>query len=291
MKEVFEVASGSITGRDHRLAGRNNQDACYWLSTERATVAVVCDGCSSGKHSEVGAKIGARLIVEAILRHFKKLPQDSIPLLENGSCLFWERVRQDVSAQIRILAIAMGNSFSQTVNDYFLFTVLGALVTPTLTFIFSIGDGLYWINEEMNSIGPFESNEPPYLAYDLIETTFNQSKPELLKFQIHEHLLTSEIKSLVIGTDGIFDLNSAAERKMPGKEEKVCPINQFWQEDGYFENSDKIRRKLTLVNRDVKSVDWDEKSVLPENGLLRDDTTLVVIRRRKVKRDPESNSG
>jgi len=52
----FEYASGSIIGRNHVLAGKNNQDAYHISVNERFIAVVVCDGCGSGKHSEVGAK-------------------------------------------------------------------------------------------------------------------------------------------------------------------------------------------------------------------------------------------
>ena len=92
---------------------------------------------------------------------------------------------------------------------------------------------------------------------------------------------TKEISSLLIGSDGLENLILAAENNIPGKNEKVGPINQFWEDDRYFKNPDMIRRRLTLVNRTITKTDWDNRKILKEHGLLPDDTTLIVIRRKK----------
>ncbi len=58
MELPFQIAAGSVTGQRHLAARRNNQDAFAWWSGRDGLVAVVCDGCSGGAHSEVGAKLG-----------------------------------------------------------------------------------------------------------------------------------------------------------------------------------------------------------------------------------------
>ena len=35
MKSIFEIAGGSISGRSHRLTGKNNQDALMLFSRKR----------------------------------------------------------------------------------------------------------------------------------------------------------------------------------------------------------------------------------------------------------------
>ena len=66
--DLFEIAGGSVAGRSHVLAGKGNQDAYHWSVEERSLVAVVCDGCGSGAESEVGAALGARLLVAEAAR-------------------------------------------------------------------------------------------------------------------------------------------------------------------------------------------------------------------------------
>src|SRR5262245_10029420 len=69
---LFEVPwvirGGSVMGEGHRRALRNNQDGLA-LSTEGAWhEASVTDGCSSGRASEVGARLGAPWPAAAVLR-------------------------------------------------------------------------------------------------------------------------------------------------------------------------------------------------------------------------------
>lgn len=277
----FEIAGGTIVGRDHILSNKNNHDSYYWTLDENTTIAIVCDGCGSGKHSEVGAKLGVRLLGEAMrknldyFRCFSENNQDTTP--------FWERVRKDTLANIRVLTNSLGESFSQTVNDYFLFTVVGVLITERKTTFFSIGDGVMVLNGEVIEIGPFPGNAPPYIGYDLVESSLSDTAPELLKFTIHETLETENVESILIGTDGVTDLANITSENYPGKDKIIGPLSQFWEEDRYFKNPDMIRRTLSLINKDsVKYIRNSEDSIVnirKENGLLHDDTTLVSIRR------------
>ena len=120
---AFEVAGGSVAGHAHVVARRNNQDAFCWASDGDGLVAVVCDGCGSGPHSEVGAQVGSRLLVQAATR-----------LLRSGLDVseLLEQVRQDVLANLRLLAHGMSVDaarFPRTVADHFLFTIVGVLIT------------------------------------------------------------------------------------------------------------------------------------------------------------------
>lgn len=270
----FEIVGGTITGREHTRVGKNNQDAYYWCATESMIVAVVSDGCSTGTRSEVGANLGARLTVGMLIQRLTNISElNQAQFLRSD--FFWEKIRQDVLAQLRVLANALGISLSQTVNDFFLFTIMGVIVTHFTTFLFSIGDGIYYVNGELTRLGPFPNNEPPYLCYALTGSNLTDSHPELLKFWLHQ-VATADVSTILIGTDGVGDLVSIAERNMPGKSELVGPLSQFWEQDGYFKNQDKIRRKLSLINTD--SIKMRNGALVREVGLLPDDTTMVVIR-------------
>lgn len=283
----FQVAAGTIIGRNHSepLAAKPNQDAFLHPATEDAIIAIVCDGCSSGTHSEVGAKIGARLIVQAISSYLPRLSGEQPSLNELEAAL--ERVREDVLAQIRVLANTMGGSFTKTVGDYFLFTVIGAIVTPLWTGTFSNGDGVYFVNGEMNTLGPFPGNEPPYFSYAMVQSKFTSQQ---LMFQVNRLFSTAQLDSLLVGSDGVADLAAVAERNLPGRKEVVGPISQFWEQDRYFENPDNIRRKLALANQLSVRLDRENQRVVREVGLLPDDTTLVVIRQRPMREEVDDAS-
>jgi hypothetical protein len=260
----FQIAGGSVTGQVHVAAGRNNQDAFSWEASEDGLVAVVCDGCGAGPHSEVGAKIGARLVAQAGARLLasNRNPEDLL-----------EQVRRDVLDRLRHLATGMSAdpsqpgaaaAFARTVLDHFLFTVVGALVTPRWATTFSLGDGLVVLNGERRQLGPFPDNEPPYLAYALLTRTGGE-RP----FEVHRPVPVDEARSVLLATDGAVDLEALADRPVHGREETVGPLGQFWAEDRFFANRDMVRRRLAVVSRG------------PRGGLLPDDTTLVVVRRRQ----------
>ena len=245
----FEIAGGSVAGSAHVAAGRNNQDAFAWAETPAGTIAVVCDGCSGAPHSDVGAGVVARLMVQSASRWLGTG-------LEVPRVL--ERVREDVLAHLRVLASAMSAevrcgrgpgamvSFQKTVADYFLCTVVGVVVDARVATTFSLGDGIIVVNGQHERLGPFADNEPPYLGYELLGVVRRE-------FEIHRVTESTKVDSIVLGTDGANDLGSAAERFL---EERV------------FRNPDMIRRRLTVIRRELRD-------------RLADDTTLVVMRRAK----------
>lgn len=272
MKDLFELACGTVTGKDHRREGRNNHDGFHFQFGDEYLVAVVTDGCGSSKHSEVGAKIGARLIVKAAASSITRFGTDDS---------YWERVRQDILAQLRVLALQMGDSLSEVVTDFLLFATVGAVITRRIATFFSIGDGFIFVNGSMMELGPFPGNEPPYLGYDLTGSSLADAAPELLKFKLNLTLPTSEVSSFLIGTDGLSHLIHAAEECIPGKSESVGLISQFWEDARYYSNPDNVRRRLTLINREAITPDWDARILGRQGGHLPDDTTLIVGKRKE----------
>ncbi len=253
---AFEIAGGSIPGQAHVAAGRNNQDAYAWEASPHAIVAVVCDGCGSAPHSEVGAAIGARLVVRSALRHLPR-SLDPADLLE--------RVRLDVLRRLRLLALVMSRdatTFARTVLEHFLFTIVGAVVTNRLATTFSLGDGLVVRDGERWQLGPFPGNEPPYLAYALLARSGEH------RFEVHRPVPVAEVRSLLLATDGAIELEHLADRAVLGRNERVGPLEQFSSDDRFFRNPDMVRRRLVVVSRGA------------HGGRLPDDTTLVVLRRR-----------
>ena len=60
------MAAGSAIGREHRRLGRNNQDAWACAVGPGLLVAAVADGCSSGAHTEVGARLAVHWMAAAL---------------------------------------------------------------------------------------------------------------------------------------------------------------------------------------------------------------------------------
>lgn len=278
LKDIWEFAGGTIIGKEHVRSQKNNQDAWRVIIGDKAVIAVVSDGCSAGIHSEVGANLGSRLLAESLHRHLSVSFASNLSLAALEAVL--ERSRQDALATIRILANTLGGSFSQTIEDFFLFTALGAVITEQETFLFAVGDGVFFLNGEYIELAPYAGNKPPYLSYALVNTTLGG--PENFRFQVIRQLPTRELENLVIGTDGARDLVLATGKKLAGQADVVKDPTNLWMDNRFFSNPDQLRRYLTQVNRELKTFDSVTRAAKVEPGYLPDDTTVVVLRRKEV---------
>ncbi|WP_257451652.1 protein phosphatase 2C domain-containing protein [Archangium lipolyticum] len=259
----FELAAATVLGREHARAGRNNQDALWARASEHGLAAVVADGCGSGAQSELGAQLGARRVVEGALSLLGQVPVDSPEFLQ--------RLGADVLCFLQAISGQLGE---RAIGEALLFTIVGAVVTPEHTLVFSAGDGLWALNGDVHRLGPFPGNAPPYLAYGLL-------KPGVVALKANALRPTAEVDSLLLGTDGVSDLVGLAGAQVPEREEPVGPLSQFWSEDRYFSNPDALRRRLALLNRESVRADFPARRLVRVPGLLTDDTTLVVLRRRQ----------
>lgn len=293
MLDKFELASGTTMGRDHRVRlAKNNQDGvCAFVNTD-LIVAVVTDGCSSGIHSELGAVLGAQLMVAAIKNNVRRVTFQTHETRLVQPAL-WERIRQDVLAQLRSLALSLYSegSFTDFVTSHFLFTSLGVVITPLLSVFFGTGDGLIIVNNERFILEPNEGNEPAYLGYALLDSSQLSFTQEQLKLQIIRAVPTSELDHFLVGTDGATVLLGADKKLIPGRTVTVGPIDQFWTTERFFRNPFALGQYLTLLNTDSEKIDWDNRRVLKEPGLLFDDTTIVVGRRKDRREETKDKGG
>jgi hypothetical protein len=250
------LVGGSVIGREHRRAGRGGQDGFGWVRGERAVVAVVADGCGSGAHSEVGAKLGVALWAQAMVAR-----------LDGGAAVgdpaLWRAVRADVVDRLGALAAAMAgeSALRDVVADYFLFTLVGAAITAESTALFAIGDGTVVRDGAVTAIGPFADNQPPYLGYELLGMPSVPVGAELL-----EVVPTAEVGSILLATDGASEIADDELRALAADEALV-------------RNPDAVRRRLALLGREQVEVDWTAGRLRRSSGRLGDDTTIVIVRR------------
>ncbi len=282
---MFQLSGASIVGVDHRkdLHATNGQDALCILPILDSPfgpghIGLVADGCGSGAHTEVGAKIGVRLLGEALRKQMQRL----VPRHDGGRLNFadvLERARHDVLARLRILAQDLGGSLTATVNDYFLFTVVGVIVTEQYTCFFSRGDGLVVVGGEEIWIEPDEGNAPVYMGYGLVDSSLHKHRPSALRFDIQRVCATRCLDHFLIGSDGLLYLKDAAQLPLPGKQDLVGPLSQFWEQAKYFTNPDALRRRLALINRHHTRPDWEGRRLIKNAGHLKDDVALITGRR------------
>jgi hypothetical protein len=267
----FRIAGGSIPGWEHTEPGkpvwRNNQDAYGWTREEGSLAAVVCDGCSAGGGNEVGAHIGVRLASASLMQLLRcgfKPSKETAPLMLSY-------LKRSMLGPLRVLTDAMTTTdTNRVIAEHFLFTTVGVLMSSETTIIFALGDGVFAINGEVTVMRAREANKPPYLAYHLVPSTFDASDLEFVALKI---LLTRDVESLAIGSDGLVDFIAACDQPLPVIGGAVGAFSQFWEDPSYTLHEDKIRRRLAMANRE-----WAEGNRI-HHGLLPDDTTLVVVRR------------
>ncbi|KKI99437.1 protein phosphatase 2C domain-containing protein [Prochlorothrix hollandica] len=265
----FQIAGGSVVGREHRRLGKNNQDAYGWRVMEGAIAAVVCDGCGSTPHSEVGANLGVRLLLQGLGQRYQRGEDPTTPA-------FWQGLRRDLLDHLQTLAQTLDDAWQRVIRDYFLFTIAGAYITPQTTVLFALGDSLTVLNSHCFPAHSYPHNSPPYLAYGLLSTPFSEAE---LQIQLLQTLPTDQVQSLLLGTDGVSDLIRAELAQFPGQDNVIGSLGQFWQDDRYFKNPDQVRRQLSLINRELTTAHWETQQLTKTTGLLPDDTTLIVLRR------------
>lgn len=257
----FFITTGSVMGCYHRASFKNNQDAAHIAKSDDGLIAVVSDGCGSGKFSEVGALIASRYIAEKgleLLAHQKNGMR-----FRNG---FFEQLRVETLFFLRKIAADLGRDLSQIVYDYFLFTVVGALIEENETTIFTLGDGIFSVNCETVVID--QHNTPRYLGYALLPSDPMKTNPHYYDFTLQKTIPTNAVRSIALATDGADDLlaNKDQEISIIGKKEKINDLTQFETEEKFARNPALLQKRLVVLG--------------VNNGILNDDTTVALIRRK-----------
>jgi Protein phosphatase 2C len=284
------LAGGSVPGSDHRAALnlKNNQDAFLVSDSGEFSLGIVADGNGDNPNSEVGAKLGVQLLKCMLIPQLTRA-QASLAKAEHRDVALQilqstlRRAEMDVLAHVRTLALAMtlqGESLSTTLRRYFSFTLGGFIITPKWSAVFFCGDGVYALNDKVTVLGPFAGNIPPYPIYQLFDTEdFSTNCPDV-QLKVLEVLPTEDLQSALVGTDGVCHLIDAVDKKLPGRTDSVGNLSQFWTDSSFVSNPDALRRRLALITRDVVRVSRDDKTqLINEPGLLKDDTTMVVVQR------------
>ena len=258
----FFVTSGSITGTTHRNRFRNNQDAVYIAENDNALIGVVADGCSEGKHNEVGAKLFSRFICNQGLKLAYKLDNS------RNTDKFFIRLRNKTLKFMRHLLNTIGDNSSENLQNILLFTIIGTIITHNTAIIFTMGDGAYVLNDSLYVID--SDNKPDYLAYGLIDEL------ESPLFNIRAVLKTTKLRNIMLCTDGInYLLNASSTILKDGS--PAGDHTQFLNEDRYIRNPSLLQKKLVVLG------------VL--NSILKDDTSIILIRRKNFLISEQENRG
>jgi hypothetical protein len=274
-----------VTGARHLKVGRNGQDAAVARITRRGALAVVCDGCSSGAYSEVGARLGALIVAQAIERVIDgnesvaggapvgDAEVDAVALggAVLGDVATWRSVRAEVVAGLAAVAELVGGDRERVVHDQLLFTIVAAAVRGEEAVVWAVGDGAYALTDAMSVIGPFEGNAPPYLAYELTRTgevMFDVTGGTAPNPRADGEVLVvvpPGVSTIAVATDGVCDLEGG-----------LVPLTAR----RFVDHPDALRRHLAVLARPRERIDWDAQRVVREPAVLQDDCAVAIIRRR-----------
>jgi hypothetical protein len=166
-------------GQQHIDYGLNCQD----YGMEKNGVKIVCDGCSEGKHSEVGAKTFCHL-------------------MQYGNEKY--RTAKPLEAEFKKMMEMFGQTPS-TVRDFLCFTILMVLETEDEFVVTYCGDG--FIIEELADgriiiEELYDGEYPKYYAYNFVDKDSLKYYKDGVNFEVRTFPKT-EYKNIGIASDGI----------------------------------------------------------------------------------------
>lgn len=277
---------GSVLGADHLKIKKNCQDAYAMAQTKDYFVAFVSDGSTNRNlkyetFTEVGARIGVNTVTNYVSERLTNIPRWRWnTYLQSAS--FWGNVQTNLLERIDENARGMGGHYSKNIIDYFLFTLVGMVITPEITVFTGVGDGYFFLNGkkfEVRSSSP--DNIPPYIAYNLVETNLKKMAPEDLKLGVKKIVSSASVNSAMIASDGLTPMieNDGKPEDDKTKRKDVGPTEQFWKNQSYFDNTFSLGWKLKELASEKRTIVWKEERVEIRPPAITDDLALVVASR------------
>ena len=182
-------------GKDHIEIGKNNQD--YGFELKNIFSKLVCDGCSEGHSTEVGAKLFSYVLE----KYYEISNADVITTIKE--CFDYATACFDI--------VSMSH---ETIRDFLCFTVLHASKNESNFVVNYCGDG-FIIKQDINGDISFEElsdgEYPKYYIYNKADKDKLKYYKDGVEFSTIE-ISTSEYINVGIASDGIrFVVNSDNE--------------------------------------------------------------------------------
>lgn len=276
IQDLIEVASGTVTGRDHTFGGnlvlgKPNQDAFATAWTNDDFIAVLCDGCSSGEHSEVGAQLFCRLLLSEIvwlMEESDTTPLQSPGIWSFGDCAVFHdgkmsHAKFPGNAPPYPGYLLLPKSKIKLSADDLNFCAILAYGKDNTLLEDSLNATLWHIQELLRLL-----ESPAFNERQCVESFFLCTATVVIVNEANLDMLP-----IVVGTDGFADV----------------PDPSIFLEDRMFSNPANVTRTLRKMNQPTVRIDPGDPFVhTPErpprliktDGILPDDTTLVAIRRK-----------
>ncbi len=127
---ALQFVGAAVRGQGHIKTEQPCQDAWHVVSQNGTTVACVCDGAGSAKHSDQGAQKLSQMVCDALLEYVLTLSSPAIAQAELVALL------RDTIAQCRNELAELG-----PLSDYHA-TLCGVVQHQQQSLVFHLGDGL-----------------------------------------------------------------------------------------------------------------------------------------------------
>lgn len=260
MKHTVEFTAGSVIGASHRKKGTNNQDSYITYCDDDLFIGLISDGCSYKDQPLSRSEIGSALLCEFTTSSILSLRH------QIGSEQFFHTLFRNLNDRIA-LHLSLIDEPERYTRKYLQATLLGCIISNNHLWIFSCGDGIYFLNGNQHTILPQEGNSPVYIAYQFMPTTFSSALLDReLRFHVQQSISMDEVDSVLLGSDGLQELIDAKEALIHVRNEPIGEIEQWWTKDLYFRNPVSATNWLRMMN---------------EGGYCKDDVTLIGVRKKK----------
>lgn len=311
IRNLIEVATGTVTGRDHTFGGnlvlgKGNQDAIETAWTKDSFIAVLCDGCSSGEHSEVGAQLICRLLLSDIvwlLEESITVPAQSPGVWSFGDCAVFQGGKVSHATFPGNAPPYLGyrllpDSKVKIAPEELVFRPILTTGSDRLLLDDSCDATVRHIREPLRLMrSPSFSERQAVEAYFLCTATVvivNESNLDMLP--------------LVVGTDGLADVPDPAmfleDRMFANPMNATRLLRKLNQPSVRIEVGDPLAQvkaalQIRLENRDlnveqilnlVAKTPVSPPRLVKTDGVLPDDTTLVAIRKKPCGSPPPAEN-
>lgn len=149
----FVLGGASQQGFVHRPDNINNQDAVSISIDNDIVAGIICDGCTSThdelqdpcSNNEVGSKLTSRIFITEIHKVTKEKD------IENSD-LFIKELSENVLQRLQQLVTTFCDEIDDKdlfIWDFLMTTIIGFVVTKDKYIIFSSGDGIIGINDDI----------------------------------------------------------------------------------------------------------------------------------------------
>ncbi|MFC1645475.1 protein phosphatase 2C domain-containing protein [Patescibacteria group bacterium] len=253
MKSKLMVGMGTSAGLSHKGPHGpetiNSHDAVAPIEVNGEVIGgVICDGCGTMPHSEVGAKWGVAIISRLIVRE-----------LENKGNVDWVLLADEVVESIEAAATGFqlaGQDVRGVINEFFLFTIMVVVAIDDKIVIASCGDGAFRIDEKVYKITSPVFNTPTYLSYRIVGSRCYV--PDEIKINVVCEFPVKDLKKgVVIGSDGLLSLLEG--------------------------NPEELFHPALLRGEGTQLRIWLRSKIFDQANQLTDDVSLVIIRTEEIQ--------